>query len=81
MEHAYSNRGKDPISRVEISSGSETAQRNGRGGRKGIRVLKCNGYVPPGDDIFRREITRAQPALHALPAVSPLSNLVFALMT
>jgi hypothetical protein len=43
MEHAYSNRGKDPISRVEISSGSETAQRNGRGGRKGIRVLKCNG--------------------------------------
>ena len=68
MEHADSDRGKYPVSRVEITIDSETAQRYGGGGRKRSRVLKRNGQVSLEDDISRQEITRAQQALYRLPA-------------
>src|ERR1700720_3167030 len=67
MEHADSDRGKYPVSRVENTIDAETAQRYGGGGRKGDCVLKRNGQVSVGDDISRREVTRAQQALYGLP--------------
>src|SRR3977135_2382801 len=67
MDHTDSDRGKYPISRVESTIDSETAQRYSGGGRKRNRVLKRNGQVSLGEDISRREITRAQQALYGLP--------------